>query len=141
MRRFGRLLGAALSVGAGVVVAPIALRVVWSWPHRVAVTGHSMEPTLLDGDWLLVDPDAYLKNGPAEGDLVVSLDPRLPSRMLVKRVAHVDPEGYLALAGDHPAHRHVAGHQQPDQILVPPKEVLGRPWLRYWPFERFGLVS
>ena len=30
-----------------------------SWDARVAIEGHSMEPALEPGDWLLVDPDAY----------------------------------------------------------------------------------
>ena len=33
-----------------------------------------------------------------------SPDPRAPPRILVKRVAYVDSDGYLVLAGDHPAH-------------------------------------
>lgn len=99
-----------------------------------------MEPTLRDGDWLLVDSDAYVIRPPAIGDLVVSPDPRESSRLLVKRVAQVDPEGYLALAGDHPAHRHQPDLVQPDQILVPTSHVIGRPWFRYWPARRFGRV-
>ena len=135
-RRFGR---AALFFS---LVATFVVRRLWpSWQARVAVVGHSMEPTVLDGDWLLVDPTAYSYATPRTGELIVSPDPRMPSRLLVKRVAHVDPEGYLALAGDHPAHRHVPGHQQPDQVLVPPNAVLGRPWLRYWPLERVGRIG
>lgn len=99
-----------------------------------------MAPTLHDGDWLLVDPDAYLRRAQRVGDLVVVPDPREPARLLVKRVTLVDPEGYLALAGDHPAHRHRPDFVQPDQILVPPATVHGRPWLRYWPLRRVGRV-
>ena len=100
-----------------------------------------MEPTLRDGDWLLVDPDAYAIHPPTVLDLVVVPDPRQESRLLIKRVAHVDPEGYLALAGDHPAHRHQPDFVQPDQILVPPGAVIGRPWLRYWPPRRVGRIA
>ena len=73
MRRYGRSLGAALSVAAGLVLAPLAMRLAWSWPHRVAVDGHSMEPALRHGDWLLVDPDSYKARTPRLGEIVVSL--------------------------------------------------------------------
>ena len=111
------------------------------WEARVAVRGHSMEPTLLDGDWLLVDRDAYRRRTPHVGDLVVVPDPRTGAdRLIVKRITHIDPDGNLALAGDHPAHLLTDDVVQPDQILVPPATVVGRPWFRYWPTERFGFV-
>ena len=115
-------------------------RLLRSWRWRVAVAGHSMEPTLLAGDWLLVDPDAYQARGPVNGQLVVVPDPGQPDRLLIKRVTHVDPDGHLALAGDHPAHRHRPDHVQPDLILVDPARLVGQPWLRYWPPRRIGRV-
>jgi len=138
MRRLAFVAGTALFVALIVGAIRSLPR---SWSARVAVKGHSMEPTLSDGDWLLVDPLAYSARFPRPGELVVVADPRLSSRTLVKRVTHVDSDGYLALAGDHPGHRHVPGYTQPEEILVDPDGVLGRPWLRYWPFERFGPVS
>jgi signal peptidase I len=138
MRRLAFLAGTALFV---VLVVSAIRQLPRSWSERVAVKGHSMEPTLADGDWLLVDPLAYSARLPRPGELVVVADPRLPSRTLVKRVTYVDSDGYLALTGDHPAHRHLPGYTQPEQILVDPDAVVGRPWLRYWPFERFGPVA
>jgi nickel-type superoxide dismutase maturation protease len=137
MRRPGRLLGAAFSVAAGALAAPLILRAAWSWPYRVAVAGHSMEPTLHNGDWLLVDPDAYLLRSPRPGELVVVRDPRASERLLVKRVAKVEAAGGFLVGGDHPAHAtdvRTIG-------LVAGSTVVGRPWLRYWPPERFGPVS
>jgi hypothetical protein len=92
-----------------------------------------MEPTLQADDWLLVDPLAYRRTQPVVGDLVVTIDPRRPDRWLVKRVAHVLADGRLALAGDHPAHAD-------DEAIgaVGRAELIGRPWLRYWPISRFG---
>jgi signal peptidase I len=116
-------------------------RLIRSWRQRVAVAGHSMEPTLRTGDWLLVDPDAYRGRAPVAGDLVVTPDPREPARLLVKRVVDIGPDGHVALAGDNPAHRHRPDHVQPDQILVPPTQVIGRPWFRYWPPRRIGRVD
>jgi nickel-type superoxide dismutase maturation protease len=133
MGRFGRMLGAAFSVAAGAVAAPFVLRVAWSWPHRVAVSGHSMEPTLRDGDWLLVDPDAYLTRRPMAGELVVARDPRAEGRVIIKRVISSD-EGGSHVAGDHPAH----AAEAPEIGRLLDAHVIGRPWLRYWPPSRIG---
>jgi signal peptidase I len=110
-------------------------RLLRSWRQRVAVAGHSMAPTLRDGDWLLVDPDAYERLSPRAGDLVVAADPRMADRLLVKRVAGIDPDGRLTLAGDHPA------HGGSDPVELPPiagSALRGRPWFRYWPLHRAG---
>ncbi len=112
-------------------------RLLRSWRSRVAVAGHSMEPTLHDGDWLLVDPDAYRHLPPRVGDLVVAPDPRVSERLLVKRVARIEVDGALALAGDHPAHSRL------DVEQIPPlsgDKLLGRPWFRYWPLPRIGRI-
>jgi phage repressor protein C with HTH and peptisase S24 domain len=84
-----------------------------------------MEPTLLDGDWLLVDPDAR----PALGDLAVA---RHGTRLVVKRVVDVDDVGQLTLGSTNPEH---AG-----QRIGPlePGLVIGVPWFRYGPIRRFG---
>ena len=109
-------------------------RLLRSWRWRVAVAGHSMEPTLRDGDWLLVDPDAYRARPPVASDLVVARDPRPGERLLVKRVAAVLPDGRLTIAGDHPAHAtDVEAIGALDPVLL-----IGRPWLRYWPPRRVG---
>jgi nickel-type superoxide dismutase maturation protease len=111
-------------------------RLIRSWHWRVAVSGHSMEPTLRAGDWLLVDPDAYRRRAPQPGELVVARDPRLPERWLVKRVADALPDGRLMLAGDHPAHA-------ADGTGIGPlgtESIVGCPWLRYWPVRRIGRI-
>lgn len=90
-----------------------------------------MEPTLRDGDWLLVDPDG----APRVGELVVARDPREPQRLIVKRVVEVQP-GQLLVAGDHPAHAGKAAEIGALEASL----VVGRPWLRYWPPRRFGRV-
>ena len=108
-------------------------RLLRSWRHRVAVSGHSMEPTLRAGDWLLVDPAAYARRAPAAGELVVVRDPRADERWLVKRVAAVGGDGALRLAGDH------AGHAaEPGLDAVPRTRLIGRAWLRYWPPRPLG---
>lgn len=108
------------------------VRLVESWRARVAVTGHSMEPTLRDGDWVLVDPDAYRRRPPAVGELVVA---RAPHGPLVKRVATRSDAASLLLSGDAASsgdHRH--------DVLLAVTAVSGRPWFRYWPPDRIGRV-
>ncbi len=84
-----------------------------------------MEPTLRDGDWLIYSPAA-----PRLGDVVVAVDPREPSRWLVKRV--LDASEGVELASDRPGH---------ERVHVPRSSVLGRVVFRYWPIARFGPVT
>jgi len=107
-----------------------------SWDARVAIEGPSMEPTVRAGDWLLVDPDAYAHRPPAPGDLVLAPDPREDERLLIKRVDAVDPDGSLRLAGDDPE------HSTDSRVFggVDPASVAGRPWFRYWPLRRLGVL-
>jgi nickel-type superoxide dismutase maturation protease len=134
MRRLVTTFGTALLFSFGTVA--VIGRVAKSWEARIAVRGHSMEPTLLDGDWLLVDPDAFARRAPRVGQLVVARDPREAARVVVKRVAAVDSAGSLTLAGDHPAHA-----DDGESIgALPASALLGRPWFRYWPRSRFGPI-
>lgn len=134
MRRVRRR---ALRVGAlalALLGAPWVGRVVRSWPHRVAVEGHSMAPALHPGDWLLVDPLAYRDAGPAVGDIVVAPDPREPARLVVKRVGDVTGDGSLELRGDSPD----ASTDSRAFGPLPASAVTGRAWARYWPLGRIG---
>ena len=136
MRRSGRILGAALFVAMAVAVAPALRRAARSWRRRVAVQGHSMEPTLHAGDWLLVDPNAYANGRLRVGDIVVAADPRAAERAIVKRVVAVNLDGSLRLAGDHPAH----SNEDEQLAAVPAATVKGRAWFRYWPAGRAGML-
>ena len=123
MRRLGLLLGAALLfLGFGLLRSRRLT--------RVAVSGHSMEPGLRAGDWLIVDRHVR----PAVGDVVVALDPRENARVIIKRVKEAGTDDELLLVSDHPAH---AG-----EVIGPvkPPAVLGRAVLIYWPPSRVGHV-
>ena len=96
-----------------------------------------MVPTLQPGDWLLADPDAYREVAPVAGDLVLAPDPREPTRLLIKRVASVDPDDWLRLTGDAPE----ASTDSRTFGSVDPVRLAGRPWFRYWPLGRIGRVS
>lgn len=96
-----------------------------------------MEPTLRPGDWLLVDPDAFLRRPPTAGDLAVVRDPRVPDRLVIKRVATVGRDGRLTVLGDAP-------EASTDSRLFGPvaaSSVVGRPWFRYWPPRSIGRVG
>lgn len=115
-------------------VRAMLLRLARSWQARVAIEGPSMEPTVADGDWLLVDPLAYAGRPPVVDDLVLATDPRAPERLLIKRVVTIDPDGWLRLEGDDPDH----STDSRAFGAVDPATVSGRPWFRYWPPGRFG---
>ena len=100
------------------------------WPvRRVAVHGDSMRPVLEPGDRLVVV--GVLK--PRPGDVVAVADPRDGRRVLVKRVAAVDPGGITVL-GDDPT----ASTDSRTFGPVPRALVLGRAVYRYWPEARRG---
>jgi nickel-type superoxide dismutase maturation protease len=103
----------------------------------VAVDGQSMVPTLLPGDWLLVDPDAFAVAAPVAGDLLVVADPRAPARLLVKRMVARDGVGDLIVAGDAPD----ASTDSRTFGAIDAAAVAGRPWFRYWPLARLGKVE
>lgn len=60
------------------------------------VVGSSMVPLLNDGDWLLVDRQAYRRTGPAYGDIVVLRKPDVTDQPIVKRVVGL-PEDTLEI--------------------------------------------
>jgi signal peptidase I len=67
--------------------------------RHVVVRGSSMAPTLLSGDRLVL----LRWPGPARvGRLALVPDPRLPDRLLLKRVWDIDPGG-VELRGDNAA--------------------------------------
>jgi hypothetical protein len=92
-----------------------------------------MDPTLRDGDWLLVDPRAFEVAPPQVGDLVMATDPRTTGRSLIKRVKSVGSNGVLSIGGDHPAHAE-------EELDVASRSIHGRPWFRYWPLRRAGRI-
>ncbi len=96
-----------------------------------------MAPTLLPGDWLLVDPRAYRDQPPTQGELVLVPDPRARTRLLVKRVASVAASGAMDVRGDAPG----ASTDSRTFGAVLASAVEGRPWFRYWPPSRLGRID
>ena len=122
-------------------------------PWRVAVTETSMAPTILPGDWLLLDPTTA--RWPRRGAIVVIREPDTDV-LAIKRVAagpgeRVDLDaGHLVLAGDEAwllsdardADLLAAGAGTPIDSRrygpVPVANLVGRAWFRYGPASRIG---
>jgi signal peptidase I len=98
----------------------------------VVVRGDSMEPTLRDGDRVVV---RRLGRAPRRGEIVLVPDPRAPERSLIKRIAAVRADG-LALAGDRPERSTDSRTFGP----VDPRSVEGQVVFRYGPLRRVGRV-
>lgn len=115
---------------AALVGGLIAGAAIGSRLHRVVVRGASMEPTLIDGDRLLV----LARRRARTGTLVALHDPRQPGgELLVKRVAAVEVTG-VDVRGDNPAH----STDSRTFGLVASTLVVGRVIWRYGPPERAG---
>jgi signal peptidase I len=124
-------------------------------PWRVAIQQASMEPTIREGDWLLVDPTTT--RWPRRGSIVAFHEPDTGA-LAVKRVAGTPGDrvpfrdGYLELADDEawlvadadPATAAAAGHGEPIDSNrfgpVPVELLVGRVWFRYAPLGRVGPV-
>lgn len=114
-----------------------------------------MEPTLAEGDWLLVDPTTT--RWPRRGSIVAFLEPDTAA-LAVKRVAALPGDrvpfegGYLELADDEAwlvadatAEQAAAAGLGPpvDSIRfgpVPVAMLVGRVWFRYAPLRRVGPI-
>lgn len=76
----------------------------WLLRHyrRVRVTGNSMLPLLSPENEVLLDPAAYTKSLPKQGDIVIADHPHQPKLSIIKRVDFVEPNGLCYLKGDNP---------------------------------------
>ena len=105
--------------------------------RRFAISGNSMVPSLLPGDWVLVDEQTYRRRLPHRGDIVVARDPRDPTRTIVKRVSSIDLHGGIRIEGDNPEESTDSREFGP----VPAANLQGRVRWRYWPLGRVGSVT
>ena len=101
------------------------------------VIGSSMEPTLEQGDRVLVDLWSYRQRSPSSGEVALLASPAgLP---IVKRVAaeaDSDDASGLWVLGDNPR----ASGDSREFGRVPAKRFRGRLCWCYWPPSRFGPV-
>lgn len=89
-----------------------------------------MQPTLQPRDWVIADQRLSARSDPRPGQILLLRDPEDDSRVLVKRVSHVDPHGNVWVLGDNSS----ASRDSRAFGAVPPERVLARVRWRYWPF-------
>lgn len=89
-RRILRFIG---SIVQTVLFAVILFVVVNMLTARIRVEGDSMEPSLVDGQFVVVNKLAYSLQDPKRGDIVVFHFPLNPDRRFIKRI--------IGLPGDH----------------------------------------
>lgn len=120
----------AVACIAGVAVA------LWRSVRRVEVSGSSMAPALLPGDRLVVICLPWPRQPwPKLGAVVALRDPRLPGRILIKRVSAVHRGlGTLEVLGDDRA----ASTDSRVFGPVPRSSLVGRAVYRYAPLGRSG---
>ena len=82
-RRILRFLGSLLQT---VLFAVILFVVVNMLTARIRVEGDSMEPNLVDGQFVVVNKLAYFLDDPERGDIIVFRFPLNPDRRFIKRV-------------------------------------------------------
>lgn len=137
LRRFLRF----ISVAPGLYAA-----LAFVLARRVTVQGRSMSPALLPGERLLVDRLAYTRNLPRVGDVVLLEHPSRPGMRMLKRITGLEGarigdvivgRGELWVEGDNPAESTDSRELGP----VAARDVLGRVWLRYWPADRWEVIS
>ena len=66
----------------------------------VVVRGHSMYPTLRDGEAVVVDRNAYRQEIPDVGDVVLASHPFMRGVWMIKRVVGLAGEDRCVLQGD-----------------------------------------
>jgi len=122
-----------IALGAGLAAAAGARK----WLDIVEVQGGSMAPTLLPGEWLVVERRTFTRRAPRIGEIVLATDPRESDRELIKRVTAVHAQaGTLELRGDAPE----ASTDSRAFGSVPITSIRWRVIARYWPANRIGGV-
>ncbi len=74
--------------------------------RKYVCTGKSMNPTLKDGETVLVDRAAKV----AVGDIVIAKHPVEQTSEVVKRIARINERGDYFLIGDNPEDSHDSRH-------------------------------
>jgi len=134
--------------------------------HNFEVHGFSMEPTLHDGQFIIVSRVAYWFSSPRRGDIVVFQTGRL-NRGIIHRIVGLPGElieirdGKLYVDGEKREEPYILRHSisvpsrkvphdhffiigdnraATSWDIVSRRDIIGRAWLIYWPISDWGLV-
>ncbi len=112
------------------------------------VNGASMAPTFATGDYLIVDEFSYHFRQPKKGEVIVFRYPLSPSIFFIKRVIGV-PGSTLEIGGKKikigkkeyfvEGDNREASFDSRSWGTVPEKLIVGRAFVRLWPFSKLGL--
>ena len=104
MKKLKKVLGASLYFLAVLTAVFIVVHFIG---QRTSVDGSSMEPTLTDGDSLIIDKLSYLKNGPKRFDVIVFPYEYSSDTYYIKRViglpnetVKIDENGVIYINGE-----------------------------------------
>lgn len=117
---------------AVLIVIPIRLWVA----QPFIVSGASMEPTFDNGDYLIIDEISYRFEKPKVGDVIVFRYPLDQSKYFIKRIIDMPKEGEYFVEGDN----RNASYDSRSWGTVPEKLVIGRAFLRLWPFNKVAIL-
>lgn len=149
--------------------------------QRTEVEGGSMEPTLYNGDNLIVDKISYRFRDPERFDIIVFPFQYKEKTYYIKRIiglpgetVQIDLQGNIYINGELLAEGYGREVIRPENIglamepvvlgedeyfvlgdnrnnssdsrieavgNIKRKDIIGRAWLRIWPFERFGILK
>ena len=117
---------------AVLIVIPIRLWVA----QPFIVSGASMEPTFDNGDYLIIDEFSYHFQKPQKGDVIVFRYPLDQSKYFIKRIIDMPKEGEYFVEGDN----RNASFDSRSWGTVPEKLIIGKAFLRLWPFNRVAIL-
>jgi nickel-type superoxide dismutase maturation protease len=86
--------------------------------RRYRVKGDSMLPFLRADDEVLVNLNAYRRQSPQIGDIVVACHPTQSGLQIIKRIKKVDEAGRYQLLGDNPDSARNSSVLLPFSLLV-----------------------
>ena len=124
--------------------------------QRTKVDGHSMEPTLSDGDNLIVDKLSYRFRDPERYDIIVFPYQHAENTYYIKRIIGLPGEtvqvidGYMYINGKKlDEHYFVLGdnrnHSSDSRVasvgVLTRDMLIGRAWVRIYPFNKIGVIK
>jgi signal peptidase I len=138
---------------------------------RFQVRGSSMEPTLQDGQYLVIGKLTYWVHPPERGDIIVFKPPNNPADDYIKRIVglsgeqveirdgvvwvdgvlleepYTNPGSYSGVWSLEDGEYFVLGDNRNNSSdshtwgVLPKDKIIGKAWLCYWPPEEWGLVA